>query len=259
MPEPPPDPALRPDAEELRLFAERIERSLRERPLDLDAGDHSRRVAALLREIGSLSHYQLLAVGASASQPEVHEGYERTARLVHPTHATRLGLDGREGVLEVLFERATQAYLVLSQPERRKLYDRELDPEAWSRAPGSKSRADELRERARSYYIRAQALAASEEYHFVVELLRDAVRFDPRAEYYALLGEAQAMNVRWLHHAAESYRKALELGGANPAIEAALQKVEGRMAAAAGLAAKEKSAGERGGGSESSPRGRRRS
>ena len=223
----------RPSRDEIRLFSERIERSLRERPIEVEAAEHRERVAGLLRRIGEASHYQLLAVAASASNPEVHEGYERVARLVHPRHAHRLGLAGREGVLDVLFEQATQAYLVLSHPERRKDYDRDLDPEAWARPHGRKPRAEELRERARGYYNRAQTYAASEDYHFGVELLREAVRIDPRPEYFALLGDLQAKNSNWLHHAAESYRQALALGGANPTLEVALQRVQERLAAAA--------------------------
>src|SRR5580693_2526748 len=226
------EPPLRPSREELRLFSERIERSLRERPIEVAAAAHREQVAALLRQLGEVSHYQLLAVAASASTPEVHEGYERVGRLVHPLHAQRLGLYGREGVLEVLFEQATHAYLVLSHPERRKEFDRELDPEAWARPAHRKPRAEEVRERARGYYNRALTYAAAEDYHFGVELLREAVRIDPRAEYFALLGELQAKNARWLHHAAESYRRALALGGANPTLEAALQRIQDRMAAA---------------------------
>jgi hypothetical protein len=224
----------RPSPEELRLFSERIHRSLLERPLELDAAGHREKVAGLLRQLGDLSHYQLLAVAASAMTPEVHEGYERVARLVHPVHAQRLGLDGREGVLELLFEHATQAYLVLTHPERRKEYDRDLDPEAWARPGGHKPRAEELRERARGYFNRALSYAAAEDFHFGVELLREAVRLDPRAEYFALLGELQAKNSNWLHHAADSYRQALAIGGADPAVEAALQRVQDRMAGVAG-------------------------
>jgi curved DNA-binding protein CbpA len=227
-------PAPRPSREELRLFSERVHRSLLERPIELAATEHREKVAGLLRQLGELSHYQLLAVAASASTPEVHEGYERVARLVHPSHAHRLGLDGREGVLEVIFEQATQAYLILSHPERRKEYDRELDPEAWARPMARKPRAEEVRERARGYYNRAMSYAAAEDYHFGVELLREAVRLDPRPEYFALLGELQAKNSNWLHHAAESYRQALAIGGADPALEAALQRVQDRLAGVAG-------------------------
>jgi tetratricopeptide (TPR) repeat protein len=216
--------------QELSLFSERIARSLRQQPLDLDGEEHRELVAGLVRDLGEASHYRLLALGPSASGQKVQEGYERLARLVHPANARRLGLEGRERVLELLFERVTQAYLTLSHHARRQEYDRTLTPEERSHEPAAKPRAEENRERARSYYNRSRVLAASEEYHFAIELLREAVRVDPQPEYYALLGDMQAKNVFWLRHAAESYAKALQLGGPDPKVAAALERVRERMA-----------------------------
>ncbi len=216
--------------QEVALFAERIGRSLAERPLEIDVSEHRERVAALVREVGGATFYELLAVGPAASPERVHEGYERLARLVHPMHAAYLGLEGREGVLEVLFERATAAYITLSHPGRRRDYDREIGPAGWS-ASGtpSKSRGEENRDRARTSYNRAMALAAKEEFHFAVELLREAVRIDPQAKYYVALAELQVKNDLWLRHAADSYARALELGGPDSRVEEALQRVRRRM------------------------------
>jgi len=226
--------ALRPvSAHELALFFERIGRSLAERPLEIDVSEHRERVAALVREVGGSTFYQLLAVGPAASPEKVHEGYERVARLVHPIHAPYLGLEGREGVLEVLFERATAAYITLSHPGRRRDYDREIGPGCWDDGAPGRNRAEENRDRARGYYNRAVALAAKEDLHFAIELLRDAVRIDPQAKYYVLLAELQTRNENWLRHAADSYTRALELGGPDPQIEEALNRVRQRMEAIA--------------------------
>jgi curved DNA-binding protein CbpA len=215
--------------QELALFSERIGRSLAERPLEINVSEHRERVARLLREVGGASFYQLLAIGPAASPEQVHEGYERLARLVHPVHAPYLGLEGREGVLEVLFERATAAYITLSHPGRRRDYDREVGPEGWAESPDSRHRGEENRDRARGYYNRAVGFAAKEEYHFAIELLRDAVRVDPQAKYYLLLAELQTKNEHWLRHAAESYLRVLELGGPDPQVEEALARVRRRM------------------------------
>ncbi len=187
-------------------------------------------MAELLRQAGDTSFYQLLAVGTAATDQQVHEGYERTARLVHPDNADRLGLAGREGVLDVLFERVTEAYLTLNEPERRKAYDRELGPVLWAGDSPRRSREQENMERARSYFERAGTLAAQSEFHLAIELLKEAGRIHPRAEYFALLGELQAKNVNWLHHAAESLNRALELGGTNWEIESALKRVREEIA-----------------------------
>ena len=237
---------LRPvSAQELALFSERIERSLAERPLEINVSEHRERVAALVREVGGASFYQLLAIGPAASPERIHEGYERLARLVHPAHAPYLGPEGMEGVLEMLFERATAAYITLSHPGRRRAYDQELGPEGWAESADVRNRGEENRDRARGYYKRAEAFAAKEDYHFAIELLRDAVRMDPQAKYYLLLAELQTKNEHWLRHAVASYERVLELGGPEPQVEEALARVRRRMeeiAAGAPLRSRERTA-----------------
>ena len=175
-------------------------------------------------------------MGPTASPEKVHEGYERVARLVHPSHAPALGLEGREGVLEVLFERATAAYVTLSHPGKRRDYDREIGPAGWPETASGKGRAEENRDRARGYFNRATAFAAKDDFHFAIELLREAVRIDPQAKYFVLLGDLQTRNQHWLRHAVESYARALEIGGPDPQVEEAILRVRQRMTdIAAGL------------------------
>src|ERR1700687_4389674 len=226
---------------ELALFSERIARSLGERPLEIGVTEHRERVAAMVREVGGATFYQLLSIGPTASPEKVHEGYERMARLVHPSHAPYLGLEGREGVLEVLFERATAAYVTLSHPGKRRDYDREIGPAGWPEGSTTgKSRAEENRDRARGYFNRATAFAAKDEVHFAIELLREAVRLDPQAKYFVLLGDLQTRNQNWLRHAADSYARALEIGGPDPQVEEAMARVRQSMAdIAAGIAPRE--------------------
>lgn len=217
--------------EELQLFSANVARRLSERPLDLDPASHRERVAGLLRQAGEASFYQLLGIVPTAATQEVHEAYEQVARLVHPLNALRLGLVGREGVLEMLFERITHAYLTLFQPDRRKMYDRGLSPNAWSAAwaPAPGRRKEEGREMAKRYYERASVLAEAEEFHFAIELLQQAVRADSKPEYFALLGRLQAKNPRWLRAASESLRRAMELGAKDPELPAALQEIQERL------------------------------
>ncbi|HEY9420526.1 MAG TPA: DnaJ domain-containing protein [Thermoanaerobaculia bacterium] len=218
----------RPSEEQLRLFSEKIGRRLTERPLDLDPETHRERVAGLLRLAGEATFYQILDLSPTATAQEIHEAYDQIARLVHPSNARRLGLEGREAVLEVLFERITQAYLTLFQPERRKAYDRDLSPDAWGAAnPGDEGR----REVARRYYERARELAAAEEFHLAIELIQQAVHADARPEYHALLGKLQAKNPdpRRLRSAAENLQRAIDLGSRDSELRAALDLVLQRL------------------------------
>jgi tetratricopeptide (TPR) repeat protein len=225
--------AHRPSADELRVFTGRIGRRLAERPIDLDPDAHRERVAALLRQAGESSFYQILDLPPTAAAHEVHEAYERAARLVHPDNALRLGLTGREAVLEVLFENLTQAYLNLSDPDRRKAYDRGLPSEIFTAPPEERpgQRQNEARDVARNYHKRALELIGNDDYYLAIELLREAVRIAPQAELYALLGKLQAKNPRWLRAAAESLQQALALGSKDADLSAALHGVEERLAA----------------------------
>jgi len=225
----PPDRSVAPDV--LRRFADRVGRDLSSRAMALDAESHRSRVAELLEQAGGWNAYELLGVPFDAGDAAIHEAYVRLSRLVHPDHAPRLGLAGGEA-LHGLFERATAAYLTLSQRERRRRYDERmaLAPDLRPSAP---QRKDEARKVAASYYERASALVEAEDFHFAVELLKQAVHTHPRPEYYVLLGQVQARNPNWLRHAADSYRKAMDLGADDPRISVALGRICEEMGQAA--------------------------
>ena len=84
--------------EELQLFSSRIVRGLTDRPLEISAQQHREEVAELLRQLGEATFYHLLGIDPGSSARDVHDAYERVARRVHPSHARRLGLQGKEGV-----------------------------------------------------------------------------------------------------------------------------------------------------------------
>lgn len=202
------------DPQVFSRFEERIRRSLAERPLGLDPAEHRRRLVDRLSSFAGMTHYELLGVHPSASIDEVHAAYERVARETHPSQAADLDLGSARGGLQLVFERSTLAYLVLADPERRKAYDLEvgLDVVVGPVVQPVAERAQEQRELARKHFEQAMAYAAREEWHFAVEILQLAVKADPsKSQYFLELGRLQARNPKWLRHAAESFRRAIEL------------------------------------------------
>lgn len=194
----------------IAAFSERIVASLLRRPLELEASEHRERIGVLVGQVGSLNHYQLLEIDVVATAAAVADGYENLARVVSPVHAGRLGLENCRGTLELLFERATEAYLVLSDPDRRAAYDRIEGIDL--AVPRSEAElAEERRTQAAALHTRAQGCMRAADFHFAVELLKEATRLDSQAEYHALLGEAQSKNPHWNKHAIESYAKAVSL------------------------------------------------
>ena len=208
-------------------FRERIGERLVSEPVSMSPERHREWIAGLVARIGSMSHYELLGVGFHDDEDAVTRAYEELARKVHPNHLQRLGLQGRESAINLLFERATLAYLTLADSERRAFYNQEAGIES-SRPPSEGERDAEQRQVARGHYERAAELVENEDYHFALELVRQALRSDQRPEYFALLGKIQSKNPNWLAKAADSYRQAIHLDGDNPHYRVALGKLLAR-------------------------------
>lgn len=197
-------------------FSDRIEKSLQREPLGMSGEDHRRLIADLLARLGSMTYYELLGVPTTATSEEVHDAYTRVARFVHPSHASALGLGGREAGMQLLFERATEAYLTLIDGEKSMRYlQRVGSPGGVVEPQSTDSRRVEMARVAEENFRRAEALFAREEYHFAVELLQQAVRASPRPEYFVLLGRCQARNPKWLGRAISSFQRALEVDATN--------------------------------------------
>jgi curved DNA-binding protein CbpA len=194
-------------------FSERIRRSLETRPLTLDPNTHYEIVAQRIAGLASMDHYELLEIEVHSDEREVHRAFDRIARLAHPLHASRLGLSAES--LALVFERATLAYVTLSDSERRGRYNFEagVDRGATLSEEERGARRVEAAERA---YDRARRLAAKEEIHFAIELARQAAAADPQARYLALLGRLLARNPQWFGDAVAAYQRAIELSPDDP-------------------------------------------
>ncbi len=217
--------------ETLASFLERIRDSLADVPLGVDQDQHRREVAELIAQRGGSDHYELLGIPLSTQSEEIIGPYRQLARLVHPDHASRLQLAGGEAALAVLFERATKAYLVLSDPDRRRKYDVELDLSASQVEERSAEEisASRLKMAHRSYREARRQLQA-EDFHYAYEHCQIAVHNDPQnPEYLALLGEIQSHNPKWLGEAANSLLKALEIRPKEPVFLYQLATVYERM------------------------------
>jgi tetratricopeptide (TPR) repeat protein len=191
----------------LARLEERIGGDLQEAPPTLDSERARRELGELLRRAGSVTHYELLNLSVGATTAQVTAAFIDLARRVHPSLAGWVNLP--EAVLRLLFEHAVHAYLVLSDPVRRKSYDRDYPATADTDRRSPEELADVRREIARRCFRRAQSLYKTEQYHYVVELLRDSVQWDPRPEALALLADAQAKNPHWRQDALDNLQQAI--------------------------------------------------
>ena len=208
----------------LKRFLARVGEGLEDDPIELKPEEHRGKVGDLMRDMASFSHYQILDVSTRANEEEIMLAYTRLARVVHPLHAETIDLVGREGALEVLFERLTEAYLVLSDPKRRSSYNNlagiqvevNIDPD---------QRREEKRHLAEQSYRRAAALINRMDFSRAVDLLKEAARLDPQPEYLARLAQIQAKNPKWYRHAVQSYEQAIELRADDAGLHAGFAEV----------------------------------
>ena len=107
----------------LETFSQKIAGQLEDEPIDLDPEAHRVRLAELLGRLGDMNFYELLDVDLKDGDDTLFLAYTDLARIVHPVHAQRLGFEGKDEALQVLFERATEGYLTLSEPKRRASYN----------------------------------------------------------------------------------------------------------------------------------------
>ncbi len=208
----------------LEQFSARIGETLHSDPLELEPEVHRARIADLLGRLGTMDFYQLLGIDPRAGEEEVFAAYSKLARVVHPSHAVRLGLEGKEVAARVIFEKATEAYLTLSDPRRRASYNTVAGVHVQV-AVDKVQRAEEKKSIAAQNYRRAASCLSQMDYSLAVDLLKEATRMDPQPEYFSRLGLAQSKNPNWHRHALESYRQAADLAPQDAGIRAGYGKL----------------------------------
>jgi len=169
----------------------------------------------------NVDYYTLLGVGRDASESEIRERFRALARDAHPDRAAAAD----KADAEAKFQELTRAMNVLTNPERRRAYDRDQSMPS-ARLSGDAVVQDYLELGGVAYHAGSFAEAAG---NFALAAQRDPR--DVRAHHYLGLASARAGDL----HAAV---KALEAAVALEPFNVPVLKDAGRIFRQAGLLAK---------------------
>ena len=101
--------------------------------LDIDP-ERRKEVDSLWVALDLLDHYEVLGVPRAADKREVRSAYFSLSKRMHPDTMFRKRLGSYKPKMESIFQRATEAYEVLSRKRRREEYDRYLEMQDRTRA-----------------------------------------------------------------------------------------------------------------------------
>lgn len=145
-------------------------------------------IKALAGILDDLDYYQLLHVEPSATRAEIRKAYHQTSRTFHPDANRHLD-EGARGDCAVISKRVTEAYCVLRDPRRRKVYDARLSGDDASRrmqlaeAQAEHAKKDVAERKGqtaqgRQFYQKAEAAMKAGDWAGVVQQLQMALTFE---------------------------------------------------------------------------------
>jgi curved DNA-binding protein CbpA len=170
-------------------------------------------------------HYATLSVARNASPEQIRVRFRELARSRHPDRFR--GAEKAEAERD--FQAITEAFNVLSDPERRRLHDREL-----ARAD-EPPRAGDRAQLLRAYMERGVKAYRDRSYVEAAENFDRATQTEPdNASAWHHLAIACSQQPRWRSRAMSAAARACELEPMNPAY----LKLAGRLFAAAGMTAR---------------------
>lgn len=188
----------------------------------------------------TLGYYGILGINVRTSEKEIKEAYYRTAEQFHPDRYFSLPSDINKK-LNTLFSYITQAYETLSDPAKRREYDRSPSTNSAKPAPNNKTaktmfnqgRAEMMmRNFSEAAHLFAQAIyfdssAANYHYYHGLALIKqgmfkeaakavgNAINLNPqKADYIAMLGHI-FLNLGFKTRAKNTFERALKLSHSN--------------------------------------------
>jgi curved DNA-binding protein CbpA len=166
---------------------------------------------ALIDTLPEMTFYQVLDIPKTAKEEDVKKAYFKMARRFHPDRFERkIGAEFKAQIDEV-FDAITNAYRVLSNKDKRRLYD------AKSGSVSVQEDAQDSLRRAEIKFRQGKTLYAQGRFDEAIAYLEEAIRVKrDKGDYYLLLAMSESKVAAYVMKAEQDFLKALHLEPWNP-------------------------------------------
>lgn len=186
---------------------------------------HDRReIERVFQELQRKNHWEVLDVERGASLDALKASFQSKAKRFHPDRFRRLSEPDAQEKINFIFCRIREAYDTLSTQakaeEYKKLEEKESQYEekqkTWTPPSGAaQAKGPDRRrppEESEALFARAKKAFAAEDSWTAIQLCQQAIEIvSDKAQYYHLLGMAQAKNPKWRQDAERSLKIATNL------------------------------------------------
>ena len=167
-------------------------------------------VLSLRETMASKTFYQLLEIPKTAGEEEIKKAYFQLARRFHPDRFPRTVVSEYRTQIDEVFDAITNAYRVLINRDKRRVYDSGSGLEAHEDFQDVIRTAD-------IKFRQGKTLYSMERYDEAVSLLEEAIRLRrDKGDYFLLLAMAESKVPGYVKKAEEDFHKAIRLEPWNP-------------------------------------------
>jgi len=172
------------------------------------------------------NHYEILGLAVTVSMEEIQTAYFKWAQEFNPELTNETELGPVMQFLESFHKRLTEAYENLSDPEKRRSYDQQLE----EKARVAKLAEERKRELATKNYAMAEQLITKGDLWRSTEYLRASISLNPQEpKYYVSLAQILETDPKWYWEAMKNYNRCIKLEPTNAMFYFKIGKVFQRM------------------------------
>jgi tetratricopeptide (TPR) repeat protein len=206
-----PSHPAKPSRETLSMLraAELARNTVDESKLSSAQVEERRRICKLAAAVTRVDHYEAIGVERTAPATLIDDAWRAMQNKYSPDRASVPHLRDLRGELTAVYERAGEAYAVLSKSVKRKRYDEIMKSnEENPQKPVSQEARLELVE---ANIKRADELIRDGEPFLAIQLLEQACNIDPRPDQLTKLATLLMRNPLWCNRAMACLRKATDI------------------------------------------------